>query len=341
MRTLRLFTAATLALIFLASVGSMSTNAQGPTDPGPSQVAYLDNQPHTLAANASQLLRFDYRINADASRPTTTIRLVNGTKSGVNFEVWTADGLRNLTTMTADTQKNDPSIQPVGRGTPQNINCDTGALDGSGSCQSPDLVWTGTFGSSGPYFVRVINANNSEANYQVTIQGTGISLQPSQQTASAAPGQTPAAAPPLAATTDDPSRAAALDGQPHSLPASGATWYRFDYAIKDDASRPRATIRLVNGNNAGVNFEVWSADRLGNLAAASGDTKAMDPSIQPIGRGTAQNVNCDTGVLDGSGSCKSPDLVWTGTFGTSGTYFVRVINTNTSPSNYQLVMTTQ
>jgi hypothetical protein len=267
--------------------------------------------------------------------------MINGTTSGVTFEIWSADRLNNLANKPADMPNNDPSIQPIGRGTPQTINCDTGELDGSGACQSPDLIWTGTFGQSGPYFVRVVNTNNNQTNFQLQIQGSGVSLQPSQQTASTTTGRTPAAAPPLAATINDPNKAIALDAQQHALPANGATWYRFDYAINADDTRPTTTIRMINGATSGVTFEIWSADRLNNLANKPADMPNNDPSIQPIGRGTAYNVNCDTGALDGSGSCKSPDLVWVGTFGTSGTYYVHVINTANNTGTYQFAMATQ
>jgi len=341
MKALRISTAATLALLMLATVGVMSTFAQGPTNTGTGQVAYLDNSQHTLAAGANQLFRFDYSLNTDGTRPTTTIRMVNGTKSGVNFEVWSPDRLNNLATASSDTPATDPSIQPVGRGTPQTINCDTGELDGSGSCQSSDLIWTGTFGQSGPYFVRIVNTNNQQAKYQLQIQGSGVSLQPSQQTASTTTGRTPAAAPPLAATINDPNKAVALDAQQHALPANGATWYRFDYAINADDTRPTTTIRMINGTTSGVTFEIWSADRLNNLANKPADMPNNDPSIQPIGRGTPQTINCDTGELDGSGSCQSPDLIWSGTFGTSGTYYVHVINTANNTGTYQFAMATQ
>lgn len=320
----------------LTSLGVMSAAAQGP-------VAYLDNQTHTIAANTSQLFRFDYAIDtSNNTGPITTIRLVNGTNSGLGFEVWTADQLMHQATTLEDAMADRVHNQPVGRGTPQSVNCDSGVVNGSGDCKSPDLVWSGSFGSSGPYFVKIVNNNNAATKFQLMIQGSGVSLQPQVQVAAAQPNRQPAAAPALAATIDDPSRAVALDTQAHALPANSATWYRFDYAIQpSDYSRPLMTIRLVNGQASGVNFEIWTADQLAKRANTLEDAIADPAHNQPIGRGTAQTVNCDSGVVNGSGSCKSNDLTWTGTFGTSGTYFIRVVNSNPAPANYQLLVTTQ
>ncbi len=341
MKTLRTAIAVAMLLTALLSLGVLTATAQGPTGSSTTQIAYLDNQSHTIPANSSQLFRFDYAVKDDGTRPVTTIRLVNGTNSGVNFQVWTPDQLRAQANTVADAAADKFDNQPLGRGSAANVNCDSGVLNGTAACQSPDLVWSGAFGTSGPYFVRVINNNNSDSKYQLLIQGSGVSLTPQTQVASAAPSQGPAAAPPLAAASGDPTKATAIDGQSHTLAGGAATWHHFDYAVKDDGTRPLVTIRLVNGTKSGVNFEVWTADQLRAQATTAADATADKFDNQPLGRGSAENVDCDSGVLNGTAACQSPDLVWKGAFGTSGTYFVKVINTTNSDGNYQLVMTTQ
>lgn len=311
MKMFRITSAIALAVTALLSLGVMTTAAQGPI-----AVAYLDNQSHTLQANSSALYRFDYAVdNTNGTRPITTIRLVNGTLGGLAFEVWTPDTV-------ADMADNNP----VGRGTPAAIDCSTGEVSGSGGCQSPDLTWSGAFGTSATYYVRVINNNDSSANYQLMIQGDGVSL--GRQPAGAP--SAPAAAPPLtAANADDPNKATAIDGQSHSIPAGTATWYSFNYGVNNDTGEhPIVTIRLANGNNSGVSFQVWSPD------AMNGGWWNNNPT----GRGTAANVDCDTGELSGSGGCQSPDLVWSGAFRSSGTYLVRVVNGNDSASNIMLTI---
>ncbi len=340
MKTVVKLTGVALWLIGSLSLGSMTAAAQGPT--GTPQVAYLDNQSHTVAGNSSQLYRFDYAIKDDGTRPVTTIRLVNGTRSGVNFEIWTAEQLHAMAKTAADAAADKANNTPLGRGTAPNINCDTGVLQASGSCQAPDLTWVGAFGTSGTYFVRIVNGNGYESNYQLMIQGSGVRLAPETLVASAATTtQAPAAAPPLVAEGSNAGLALPLDGQPRAVAAGKETWYRFDYAVKDNGTRPVTTIRLVNGTRSGVNFEIWTAEQLHAMAKTAADAAADKANNTPLGRGTAPNINCDTGVLQASGSCQAPDLTWVGAFGTSGTYYVRIVNGNGFESNYQLVMTTQ
>lgn len=308
MKTVRISSAVALAVMALLSLGVITVAAQGPV-----AVTYLDNQTHTLQANSSALYRFDYGIdNTNGTRPITTIRMVNGNNAGLGFQVWTADTVTDM-----------PDNNPVGRGTAANVDCDTGEIIGSGACQSPDLTWSGAFGTSGSYYVSVVNNNDSQKSFQLLIQGDGVSL--GQQMA-----KVPAAAPPLvAANTDDPNKATAIDGKSHDIPAGAATWYSFTYGVNNDTGeRPIVTIRLANGNNRGLSFEVWSADSM------SGGWWNNNPT----GRGTAANVDCDTGELSGSGGCQSPDLVWSGAFASSGTYFVRVANANDSTSNIMLTI---
>ncbi|MGE5141087.1 MAG: hypothetical protein ACM3JD_16590 [Rudaea sp.] len=330
MKIMRILTAAAFLATALLSIGPLTAGAQGPTGSNSSSIAFLDTASHSIAANSSQLYRFDYSVdNSTGTRPVTTITLVNGNHSGVSFEVWTADNVGDMT-----------DNHPVGRGTAINIDCDTGDISASGACQSPDLVWKGAFGSGGTYYVNVVNSNNSPANFQLNITGSGVSLGQTQVASTTSPaGQAPAAAPPLAAANnDDPNKAAPIDAQQHNLAAGAATWYRFDYSV-DLANNvhPIVTITLPNGAKNGLAFEVWTAD------AFPGGWWNNDP----VGRGSAAHIDCDTGNLIGSGACISPDLTWKGAFGASGTYYVRVINNNATggatngQSAYQLMMITQ
>ncbi len=307
----KLSIAVLLALAVLASLGVLNAFADGNT------VAYLDNQSHSLAANSSALYKFDYAVDPTTnSRPVTTITLVGGTNSGVGFQVWTPDKVGDMADNT-----------PIGQGTAQNVDCDTGDLSGSGACQSPDLIWSGAFGTGGTYYVLVTNNNSTSASFTLKIQGDGVSL--GQQLA-AAPSA-PAAAPALSATTstpaDDPAQAVALDASQHSLPAGGATWYSFSYQLNDDGSRPVVMITLPNGAANGLAFQIWTPDEIQGGWFNS----------TPIGQGTASAVNCDTGDI-GAGACQSPDLVWKGALGGPGTYFVRVINGGSAAANYTLNM---
>ncbi len=325
------------ALAVLMSVGVMTATAGQPGDTDVTQVAYLDSATHSISPNSSQMFRFDYALKDDGSRPLVTITMPNGTYSGLDFKIQNADQLRAQAASAVDgpTSKLDNNI--TGRGSAASVNCDTGVLNGGGLCKTSDLVWTGTFGASGPYFVSVTNNSASQKSFQLKIQGSGISLAPQTQLAAQQPN--PAAAPALPAAGASPDQAVAFDGQQHTIAAHTSTWYKFTYALKDDASRPTITIRMPNGTNSGVGFNIWTADQLASRANNAADARLDNTHNDPIGMGTAQRVNCDTGVVSGSGACWTPDLLWTGTFGSNGTYYVEVMNGNASDGTYQLIVT--
>ncbi len=312
MKTLKLSSAVLLALAALLSLGALTAAAQGPTS-----VAYLDNQSHSIGPNASQLFRFDYAVDTlNNIRPVTTITLVNGTNSGLGFQVWTPDTVNDM----ADNK-------PVGQGTAATVDCTTGEPSAQGQCQAPDLTWSGAFGESNPYYVLITNSMNNAMNYQLLIQGSGVSLGTQLASAPSAPAAAPAAS---AATInlDDPAKATVIDNASHSIPAGSAVWYSFSYNLNEDGTRPVQTITFANGTNSGVSFQVWSPDSLNGGWWNN----------TPTGQGTAATVDCTTGEPSAQGQCQAPDLTWSGAFGAPGTYYVRVINGNTAPADVTLTI---
>jgi hypothetical protein len=165
MKTTRFTSAVALALMLLMGASALPAGAAGPVGTSPNNASYIDNRPHMLDGNGSLWLRFDYAITDTGDRPVSTITLVNGDKDNIGFEVWTPDGVSDMT-----------DNKPIGRGTPYNVDCDTGELSGQGACRSNDLIWSGAFGESGTYFVKIINNNASRASVQLVIQGSGVSL---------------------------------------------------------------------------------------------------------------------------------------------------------------------
>jgi len=122
------------------------------------------------------------------------------------------------------------------------------------------------------------------------------------------------AEPPVIANMDDPNRATYVDNQPHRLAARNAVWYLFEYSTTNDlGDRLTAALRLINGKDSGVRFEVWTPASLDEWW-----TK------QPVGRGTASPAD-------------SLDLSWRGGFSAGGTYLVRVINDTDFTQTFLLV----
>lgn len=310
MKQLKITFAVLLALAVLLTLGVVTVSAQGP-------VAYLDNQTHTIAANGSTMYRFDYALNSDGTHPQVTITMPNGTNSGLGFQIWAPEIVNDM----ADNK-------PTGIGSPLTIDCNSGTITAAGGCQSADLIWTGAFGSGGTYYVLVTNGTASQMSYTLKITGSGFSLGQQQVASVSAPAQGPAAAPAIATTADDPTRAVAIDNKQHTLPANAVTWYSFTYGLLDDGTHPVKTITLVNGAQSGLTFQVWSAEQF------PGGWWNNDP----IGHGTAAALDCSTMAVAGQGGCSSPDLTWAGALGGPGTYYVRIVNNTGAPVNYTLTI---
>lgn len=136
------------------------------------------------------------------------------------------------------------------------------------------------------------------------------------------------------APNDSPAGADYIDNQTHTVPVSKSLWYRFDYRSNLPASeRTLIYLTLVNGNNSGVEFNVYTFDQVNDDLRDGIENWRQQV---PVGRGTAQRFNCGSVTPRANGDCASNDLTWVGAFATSGTYFVQVRNTNPTPSSFTL-----
>jgi hypothetical protein len=129
------------------------------TDPGHAVV--IDNTSHAIPTNSSRWYSFGYA----GDRSQITVTLVNGSNSGLAFNVFTPAEIVNRWDAT-----------PVGRGTSYAINCTTGLPQEGGACQSSDLTWSGNFNASGTYYVQLVNNTGSTMSFQLTVQGSGVTL---------------------------------------------------------------------------------------------------------------------------------------------------------------------
>ena len=316
-KTIRLFMLWFAALALLGLVSARPAAAAAPTNTFPGGAAYIDNQTHSIAANTSLWYQFDYA----GDRSAITVTFVNGNQSGIQFDVFTPAQIGDWW-----------ETPPIGRGTAQTLDCSTGLPDTSGTCLSNDLTWTGNFNANGTYYVEVVNTNSSgPQTFQLTIQGTGVTLAAQPMTATSQPTATPqpatsgssATTATATSTNTFPGGAAVLDNQPHTIPANGSLWYRFNYV----SNHTQVTVTLVNGTSSGLGFNVFTSGQLGDW---------WDES--PVGRGTTQRVNCANGTSTVSGGCQSSDLTWAGSFNDNGTYYVQVWNDNSTPTTAQVTI---
>lgn len=315
MKAIRLGTMVLAAFALLLGVGAFPA-AAAPGNTFPGAAAYIDNQSHSIAPNASLWYRFDYA----GDRSTITITMSNATNTGVAFNVFTPSQIGDWW-----------DEHPVGRGTAQAVNCGTGLPQDNGGCGAADLTWVGDFNAGGTYYVQVVNDNVNAMNFQLMIQGSGVTLasQIAATSAGASLGtgsSTTTAQPAVPSPSGgniDPGHAMVLDNQGHTIPANSSLWYRFNYA----GDRSAITITLLNGTNSGLGFNVFTPAQVGDWW----DEK-------PVGRGTAQTVNCDTGLPEESGGCQAYDLSWIGDFNASGTYYVQLVNNNSNATTAQLTI---
>lgn len=288
MKTLRLTIFVLVVLVVLLSLGALTVAADNPLVVAkttiPFGAAYIDNQVHPIQANSDTWYRFDYALSSSGKPQMTTLRVLYGYTSGLDFEVYEPMDMNAY---------NDIGLAPViGRGGPEMVVCSTGW------CAGDNLVWTGALGATGAYYVRVVNHTDYGTTFLLTIDGKGVSLTaPIAVTGVSAVATT-------GVNPDDPTKATLIDGKQQIITAQSASWYRFSYSAEDLKS-----IRLVYGNKSGLRFQVYSPEILNKWW-----------ENDPIGIGMPQMVVCSTGW------CKADDLVWTGAFGASGTYYVRVIN---------------
>jgi hypothetical protein len=149
-----------------------------------------------------------------------------------------------------------------------------------------------------------------------------------------APSPTPV--PSLVDPVDDPNRAVPLDNLPHIIPARAATWFTFYYNATDLDSKPQYVLRLLNGVATLVRFEVWSKERM------------QSPwwENKPVGRGTQENLvacappdnNSLTPVPFNMPHFATNDLTWAGSFVQYDDYYVRVVNDNDTPKEFQMLL---
>lgn len=126
-------------------------------------------------------------------------------------------------------------------------------------------------------------------------------------------------------TPSDPATAAYISGLPSSIPANTTQWYKFDYV----GDKSQVTVLMPDGANTLVEFNVFTPEQ---------SQTWWDKKTKPIGRGTAYQIDCDTGEENYMGQCQSPNLKWVGQFNFPGTFYVQVINYNTGTANFILTV---
>ncbi len=302
----------------LFGMSTLTVAAASVANTSPTTAAVIDNQAHPIAANSSAWYRFDYA----GDKSQILITLANGNDSGLAFNVFTPTQIGDWW-----------ETAPIGKGTSQPVNCTSGEPQQGAACQSDNLFWSGNFNAGGTYYVEVVNNTANGLSAPLMIQGSGVMLAPVSGVPASNMGGAAVPSPKMPSTSAapsagsvaniDPSHAMLINNAAHPIPANASLWYSFNYA----GDKSQITLTLPNGDVSGLQFNVWTPSQIGDWW-----------DLSPIGRGTAQNVNCDTGVVQENGACRSNDLIWTGNFNASGTFYVQVTNTTSNSVSAPLMV---
>ncbi len=116
----------------------------------------VDDHRRVIPPKADLWFKFDY--GGDKSQ--ITVRIPDAKLSMIEFKVYTSE----------QTQNYEREDKFIGVGSPPRVTCD------SGSCDSNELSWYGSFGQSGTYYLRVTNNSDKYANFVLIVSGTNVSL---------------------------------------------------------------------------------------------------------------------------------------------------------------------
>lgn len=179
-----------------------------------------------------------------------------------------------------------------------------------------DLYWTGSFVQSGTYYVLVQNNGQEPSNYQITIDGSGVSFPVLSftdpiTTSATLPTHYPTGnrLPPTAlgtiATVPDLGASSSVEnplppiGKLSAIVGNEVHWYAF----RDEGDASTIQVSADATPDTCLAFAIWTPDQL-RLWQQGGE-------VSPVGQGTANTT-------------LKADLFWTGSFVKSGIYYVVV-----------------
>jgi len=284
------------AVLLVSAFGFAGTSTAFAANAGTGPNDALAASGQWLPLAVGQQVWYAFQYAGDGSQILARMSVVPTGIAG--FEIWTPAEYQQYL------QGN--TVTPVGRGS---ANVDFGG----------DLIWSGNFDTAGTYYVIVTETGPNPGNFSLSVTGDGVSYLPAQ-TATAAPASstapaasaTPAAAPTASAMTGTgPNNALPIAGQWTPLAVGQQVWYSFQYP--GDGSQVTLAMSVDPAGAAG--FEVWTPAEFQQYLQGN--------TVTPVGRGSVDNAI-------------SGDLVWSGNFDVSGTFYVIVSQTGPNPANFML-----
>ena len=308
-----LWCAATVLCIVIALAPVAA--AEGPGGMGPDDAMTATGEWKTLTVGGEHWYAFQVPgADKDDNESKVTIELQAAPVGSVGFSVWNLEGLHQK----AEAGPND-KVEAIGRGSAKALD-DLGFVD--------KLVWSGSFVSPGPYYVRVGQTGSNAGGYALRIGGDAIAvpIKVAQPQAAAQPVAR-AVAPPEKAGSG-PNDAFKATGEWKALAPGQGHWYVFNTTGADkDGTAPQITVELEATPPGSANFCVWTPEGLRVWS-----TGAKDEYTLPVGRSSS---------LDLEGGSVIQKSVWSGDPHVGGPYYVCVRQTGAEPTNYSLRISNQ
>lgn len=101
-----------------------------------------------------------FKFNYGGDKSQIVVRIPDAKLSNISFKVYTSEQAQNY----------ESEDKYIGVGSPPRVSCD------SGPCDSNELSWSGSFGQSGVYYLRVTNDSDKYANFILVVSGSNVSL---------------------------------------------------------------------------------------------------------------------------------------------------------------------
>lgn len=176
-----------------------------------------------------------------------------------------------------------------------------------------DLYWTGRFVQSGTYYVLVKGNGQGLSNYQITIDGSGVSFpvrsftQPESSATLSNNYPTGNRLPPPSATPATPNLGISASAENPLPPIGKLSAIAMDdvhwYAFRDEGDASTIQIRADATPDTCLTFAIWTPEQFRLWQRGE--------EVKPVGQGTVNPT-------------LKADLFWTGSFVKSGIYYVVV-----------------
>ncbi len=280
-----------LLILFVAALGCAAAGsafAASPTGTGPNDALMVPTGSQTIAPQTTLWFYFDYAVGTSSGGPGGGPgggrggpggRSGAGPKASVTVDANGVGGVEMgiYTPAEANAWLQDPTVEPVGRGTPYN--------DPAYNQVTHDLFWSGAFNTSGRYLIAVTNSSAPSVSFTLTVTGESVTLYPAP-----VPTATPALAIPVTVTPVPTGTIegkimfeTATGGEIYTVNGDGSDLTRVTRGIDPTWSPDGKQITFTRWDNTGAGVYVANADG-SNERLVFGTSKARWPRWSPDGK---------------------------------------------------------